>query len=56
MKSCKQTSQSAGCLQIQQPDPNQWNGDVQGYNVGYGYVTQLQDPNMYIYIPPNANY
>jgi RNA recognition motif-containing protein len=46
----------ANLIQIQQPDPNQWNGDVQGYNAGYGYVTEPQDPNMYSYTVPNANY
>jgi len=48
--------QRGGWLQIQQHDPNQWNGDVQGYNAGYGYVTEPQDPNMYSYTAPNANY
>ena len=50
-----------GWVQTQQPDPNQWNGgyngDVQGYNIsGYDYAPQSQDPNIYSYTPPDANY
>ncbi|KAH9322915.1 hypothetical protein KI387_017554, partial [Taxus chinensis] len=45
--------QSAGWSQPQQPDPNQWNGAYygygQGYDAGYGYAQQPQDPNMYGY-------
>jgi RNA recognition motif-containing protein len=41
--------QRGGWPQIQQPDPNQWNGGVQGYSAGYGYVTQPQDPNQNMY-------
>ena len=53
--------QPAAWVQTQQPDPNQWNGgyngDVQVYNIaGYDYAAQPQDPNIYSYTPPNANY
>jgi len=47
--------QTAGWVQPQQPDPNQWNGAYygygQGYDAGYGYAPQPQDPNMYSYAP-----
>jgi len=47
--------QTAGWVQPQQTDPNQWNGTYygygQGYDAGYGYAPQPQDPNMYSYNP-----
>nr|ABR18422.1 unknown [Picea sitchensis] len=48
--------QTPGWVQPQQPDPNQWNGAAyygygQGYDAGYGYAPQPQDPNMYSYAP-----
>jgi len=56
-RSANKQVQHANPFQMQQPDPNQWNGayygDGQGYNAGYGYGTQPQQTDSN---PPNGVY